>query len=114
MPTSTMVADSLHSASNHFFPSSYAENSERKDWYVGLSFAIGSSGQYFRLATKEAKIALMRVVDWSFGKSSGVDWARLEGKLEVFSNVEDMVNMSSEDLGCDLVPFYMLRHRVGS
>ena len=72
MPTSAMVADSLHSASNHFFPSSYAENSERKDWYVALSSAIGSSGQYFRLSTKEVIISLMLV--------------------------EDMANMSSEDL----------------
>ena len=63
MPTSAMVADSLHSASNHFFPSSYAENSEHKDRYVALSSGIGSSGQYFRLSTKEAKISWMRVVD---------------------------------------------------
>ena len=96
-----MVADSLDSASNHFFPSLYAENSERKDWYVALSSAIGSSGQYFRLSTKEVKISLMRVVDWFFGKSLGVDReseARLESKLEMFLKVEDMVSMSSEDL----------------
>ena len=72
MPTSAMVAATLHISSNHVFPSSYAENSERKDWYVALSSAIGSSGQYFRLSTKEVKISLMLV--------------------------EDMVNMSSEDL----------------
>jgi len=63
MPTSAMLADSLDSALNHFSPSSYAENSDRKDWYVALSSAIGSSGQYFRLSTKEVKISLMRVVD---------------------------------------------------
>ena len=72
MPTSAMVADSLHSASNHLFPSSYAENSECKDWYVALSSAIGSSGQYFRLSMKKVIISLMLV--------------------------EDMANMSSEDL----------------
>ena len=72
MPTSAMVAASLDSASNHLFPSSYAKNSERKDWYVALSSAIGSSGQYFRLSTKEVIISLMLV--------------------------EDMANMSSEDL----------------
>jgi len=63
MPTSAMLADSLDSTLNHFSPSSYAENSDRKDWYVALSSAIGSSGQYFRLSTKEVKISLMRVVD---------------------------------------------------
>lgn len=88
MPTSAMVADSLDSASNHFFPSSYAENSKRRDWYVALSSAIGSSGQYPRLSTKAVKISLMRIVDWFFGKSL----------LEMFFKVEDMVNLSSEDL----------------
>ena len=96
-----MVADSLDSASNHLFPSSYAENSERRDWYVALSSAIGSSGQYPRLSTKEVKISLMRIVDWFFVKSLGVDReceAWLESKLAMFFKVEDMVNMSSEDL----------------
>lgn len=101
MRTSAMVADSLDSASNHLFPSSYVENSERKDWYVALSSAIGSSEQYPRLSTREVKISLMRVVDWFFDKSLGVDReceVRLESKLEIFLKVEDMVNMSSEEL----------------